>query len=197
MVSVLLPLRYLDFVRLYERPKNRKEITRDNYVVEDYLHETVVTAGYDKKVIASPDAAIPAFEQQFNIITALLQTLDSALLDIRREVQATLLDAEMIKAIQLAKNKQFRAAGAVAGIALEKHLEQVCARRQIKISRKSIAEFNETLKKYEIIDFPTYRHLALLADLVTLCLQNKKREPEQTEIADLINGTDKIIITVF
>ena len=123
VVKTLLPLRYQDFVPLYERPKSRKEITRENYVIEDYLSDTVVTAGFDKKIIAGPDAAIPAFEQQFNIIAAVMNTLDSTLLDIRREVQASLLDAELDKAAQLAKNKHYRAAGAVAGIALEKHLE--------------------------------------------------------------------------
>lgn len=63
VVKVLLPLRYADFVRLYEKPKNRKEITKDNYVIEDYMSDTQVVAVFDKKVIAGPDAAIPAFEQ--------------------------------------------------------------------------------------------------------------------------------------
>ena len=197
IVKILLPLRYQDFIRLYEKPKNRKEINKDNYVIEDYLSDTVVTAGFDKKVVAGPEAAIPAFEQQFHIVGAILNTLDSSLLDIRREVQAGLLDAELDKAALLAKNKQLRAAGVVAGIVLEKHLEQICERRQLKISRKTIADFNETLKKNEVIDFPDYRHIGLLADLYQLCVQNKKREPEPAEIADLINGADKVIKSVF
>ncbi|MEO7214512.1 MAG: hypothetical protein ABIX36_17030 [Mucilaginibacter sp.] len=197
VVRILLPLRHNDFVRLYERPKVRKEITRENYVIEDYLSDTVVTAGFDKKVVAGPDAAIPAFEQQFHIVGAILNTVESTLLDIRREIQIGLLDAELDKAAQLAKNKLYRAAGVIAGLVLEKHLEQVCERRQLKISRKSIADLNELLKKNEIIDFPDYRHIGLLAELHQLSIQNKKRDPEPAEIADLINGTDKVIKTVF
>ncbi|RKR84136.1 hypothetical protein BDD43_4363 [Mucilaginibacter gracilis] len=197
VVKILLPLRYNDFLRLYEKPKNRKDITKDNYVIEDYLSDTVVTSGFDKKVVAGPEAAIPAFEQQFHILAAIMNILDSSLLDIRREVQASLLDAELDKAAFLVKNKQLRAAGALAGIVLEKHLEQVCERRQLKISRKTITDLNETLKKNEIIDFPDYRHIGLLAELYQLCVQNKKREPEPTEVADLINGTDKVLKTVF
>lgn len=197
LVKILLPLRHSDFVRLYEKPKGRKEITKDNYVIEDYLSDTLVTAGFDKKVIAGPDAAIPAFEQQFHIIGAILNTIDSMLLDIRREVQAGLLDAELDKAALLAKHKLYRPAGVVAGVVLEKHLEQVCERRQLKVTRKSIADLNELLKKNEIIDFPDYRHIGLLAELYQLCVQNKKREPEPAEVADLINGTDKVIKTVF
>ncbi|OOQ56658.1 hypothetical protein [Mucilaginibacter pedocola] len=197
LVSLLLPLRANDLIRLYERPRNRKEITKENYVIEDYLNDTTITTGFDKKVVAGPNAAIPAFEQQFHMIAGILGTLDSSLLDIRREIQADLLDAELDKAGQLAKNKFYRAAGAVAATVLEKHLEQVCARRKLKVSRKTIAEMNETLKKQEVIDFPTYRHIGLLHELAQLCLQNKKREPEQAEVADLINGTDKVIKTVF
>lgn len=197
VVNTLLPLRYHDFVRLYERPKNRKEITRENYVIEDYLNDTVVTAGFDKKVVAGPEAAIPAFEQQFNIIAAVMNTLDSTLLDIRREVQAKLLDTELDKAAQLAKNKQYRAAGVVTGIVLEQHLEQVCSRRSFKIGRRTIADLNELLKRNEVIDFSVYRHIGLLNELHQLCLQNKKREPEGSEITDLINGADKVIKTVF
>jgi hypothetical protein len=197
VVKILLPLRYNDFVRLYEKPKSRKEVTKDNYVIEDYLNDIVITAGFDKKVVAGPETAIPAFEQQFHIIGAILTTLDTSLLDIRREVQAGLLDAELDKAALLLKNKQLRAAGAVASIALEKHLEQVCERHQLKVTRKTIADLNELLKKNEIIDFPDYRHLGLLAELYQLCVTNKKREPEAAEVADLINGTDKVIKTVF
>ncbi|RKR83998.1 hypothetical protein BDD43_4215 [Mucilaginibacter gracilis] len=197
VVKTLLPLRYNDFLALYEKPKNRKEINKDNYVIADYFSETIVTAGFDKKVVAGPDAAIPAFEQQYQIIAAVLQTLDSSLLDIRREVQAALLDAELDKAALLLKNKHLRAAGAIAAIALEKHMEQVCERRQLKISRKTIADLNEVLKKNEIIDFPAYRHIGLLAELYDLCAVNKKREPEPAEVADLINGVDKVIKTVF
>jgi hypothetical protein len=126
LVKILLPLRLNDFTRLYEKPKNRKEITKDNYVIEDYLNEVVVTAGFDKKIIAGPETAIPAFQQQFNIFSAIQSTIDSSLLDIRREVQSELLDAELDKAALLVKHKQHRAAGVVAGIVLEKHLEQVC-----------------------------------------------------------------------
>lgn len=71
-------------MRLYERPKNRKQITRDDYVIKDYRNDTVVTAGFDKKVITGPEVAIPAFEQYFNIIAAVMNTLDSTLLDTKR-----------------------------------------------------------------------------------------------------------------
>ncbi|QXV64019.1 hypothetical protein INP83_13030 [Mucilaginibacter sp. 21P] len=174
LVKILLPLRHNDFVRLYEKPKGRKDVTKENYVIEDYLSDIIVTAGFDKKIVAGPEAAIPAFEQQYNIIGAIMQSIDSTLLDILREVQAGLLDAELDKAAILAKQKHYRAAGAICGLVLEKHLEQVCDRRQLKVNRRTLADLNELLKKNEVIDFPDYRHTGLLAELYQLCVQNKK-----------------------
>src|SRR5215471_6352855 len=37
VIRQILPDRFLDFVRLYEKPKGRKQITYENYVIEDYL----------------------------------------------------------------------------------------------------------------------------------------------------------------
>jgi hypothetical protein len=119
VVGVMLPLRAAHFTRLYEKPRNRKEITKDKYVIEDYINDVVITSGFDKKVVAGPETAIPAFEQQFHLLGAINNTLDSSLLDIRREIQAEVLEAELDKAPLLVKNKQYRAAGAIAGMVLE------------------------------------------------------------------------------
>lgn len=51
--------------------------------------------------------------------------------------------------------------------------------------------------KNELIDFSNCRHLGLLAEFHLLCIQNKKREPEPSEVADLINGADKVLKTIF
>src|SRR5437870_1838452 len=37
LIKQLLPDRLADFVRHYEKPKSRKDITCDNYRIEDYL----------------------------------------------------------------------------------------------------------------------------------------------------------------
>src|ERR1700722_14199559 len=61
---------------------------------------------------------------------------------------ADLFDSELDAAAELSKSGFTRAAGALAGVVLEKHLAQVCDRHAIKISRKNpgISDFNGALK---------------------------------------------------
>lgn len=70
IIKFLLPDRVNDFTKLYEKPKNRKEITYGNYVIEDYLQGLTVTRGWEKEKVVGPEAAIPQFRQQLKILEA-------------------------------------------------------------------------------------------------------------------------------
>src|SRR6202140_2333638 len=120
LIRQLLPDRLADFVRHYEKPKPRKEITAENYRIEDYLQGLTVTrtSGYGTEKIVGLDAAIPHVREQENILKAVSQRFESSLFDIRQLVQADLFDSELDAAGELAKNKFTRAAGALAGVVL-------------------------------------------------------------------------------
>ena len=45
LVRQLLPDRLSDFTRYYEKPKTRKDITFENYTIEDYLQESPSGSG--------------------------------------------------------------------------------------------------------------------------------------------------------
>ena len=113
-------------------------------------------------------------------------------------MQADLFDSEIDAARELLKNKFLRAAGAIAGVVLEKHLHQVCDDHGVKITKKnpSISDLNELLKANAIIDIPQWRHIALLGDIRNLCDHNKQKEPTAQQINDLIDGTDKVLKTI-
>lgn len=150
LVRQLLADRLADFTRHYEKPKTRKEVTYGNYTIEDYLQGLSVTrgAGINETVIVRPDAAIPRFQQQLSIVKSLRQRFQSSLFDIHRLAQADLFDSELAAAKELAKNKFTRAAGAVAGVVLERHLKEVCANHGVTIRSKNpqISHLNEALK---------------------------------------------------
>ena len=84
VVKLLLPDRVADFVRLYEKPKGRKDITYENYVIEDYLQGLGVTRGWEKIEVVSPKAAIPRFEQQRSILESARKRFESSLFDIKQ-----------------------------------------------------------------------------------------------------------------
>jgi hypothetical protein len=198
VVKQLLPDRLEYFRRHYEKPKSRKEITFENYRVEDYLQGLRITRGYQKEVVVDSSAAIPQFRQQVAILEAAQRRFDSSLFEIKQLVQADLFDSELDAARELLKNKFARAAGAVVGVLLEKHLAQVCDNHSVKITKKNptIADFNEALKASDVIEIAQWRFIQHLADVRNLCDHNKKSEPTIDQVSDLIDGVSKIMKTV-
>lgn len=198
LIKQLLPDRLADFVRLFEKPKNRKTIEYGNYVIEDYLQSLKVTSGFGEKKVG-PEAAYSQFDQQLNILKSIERRFESSLYDIRQLVQADLFDKELGAAKELNKNNFFRGAGAIAGVVLEKHLAQVLINHNIKISKKtpSISDLNDSLKSSEVYDTPVWRKIQHLGDIRNLCDHNKEREPKKEEVDELILGVDAIIKTVY
>jgi hypothetical protein len=199
LIRQLLPDRLADFVRHYEKPKPRKEITYENYRVEDYLQGLNVTFGYEKKKVVGPDAAIPHFGQQLAIVKAVSKRFESTIFDIQQLVQADLFDSELDQARELLKNGFSRAAGAIAGVVLERHLGQVCENHQVKLRKKNpgIADYNDALKQGNVVDVPTWRFIQHLGDIRNLCDHNKSAEPKNDQVTDLITGVAKITKTIF
>lgn len=200
LVKQLLPDRFSDFVKQYEKPTvKRKDITYENYVIEDALQGLYITKGWEKEKVVGADAAIPRFQQQLNIIKSVKTRFESSLFDIKLLVQADLFDSELDAARELLKNKFGRPAGAMAGVVLEKHLNQVCENHMIIIIKKnpSISDFNDLLKEKGVIDIPQWRFIQHLGDLRNLCDHDKKKEPANEQIEDLIAGVDKTTKTVF
>jgi hypothetical protein len=199
LLRQVLPDRIADFCRHYEKPKTRKEITYENYRIEDYLQGLKVTRGAYKEKVVGKDAAIPHFRQQLAIVEAAQGRFESSLFDIRHMVQADLMDSELEAAEHLAKSKFYRASGAVAGVVLERHLGQVCADRQIAIAKRNptIADFNEALKAASVIDLPQWRFIQHLADLRNLCDHARTPDPTADQVADLLSGVKRIIKTVY
>ena len=136
LIKQLLPDRLTDFVRYYEKPKPRKDITPESYRIEDCLQGISLT-NFNNEKIVGPEAAIPNFRQQLAILKAVKARFKSSLFDIRQLVMADLFDSELDAAAALAKKKFLRGAGAMAGVVLEKHLRQVCSNHTVKISKRT------------------------------------------------------------
>ena len=201
LVRQLLPDRLADFTRYYEKLRSRKEITYENYVIEDYLQGLNVTRGpaLDQTVIVGPDAAISRVRQQLSIVESIKDRLRSSLFDIRRLAQADLFDSELAAAEELAKNKFARAAGAVAGVVLERHLKEVCANHSVTVrsGNPQISRLNEALKEANVIETPEWRFIQHLGDLRNLCAHDKETEPSSEQVKDLLAGVAKVTKTIF
>lgn len=199
IIKQLLPERLSDFVRYYEKPKPRKDISYENYRIEDYLQHLTVTRGLYKEKVVGTEAAIPVFRQQLAILNAVKNRFESSLYDIRQLVQADLYDSELEAAKELSKHKFTRAAGALAGVVLERHLGQVCDNHSIKIKKKApgISDLNNALKEADALDVVQWRFIQHLGDIRNLCDHDKKVEPTAEQVDNLISGTAKVIKTLF
>ena len=196
LLRQVLPDRIADFVRLHEKPRSRKSIEYGNYVMEDFLQGLSVTIGGASKV--GPAAAISQFEQMLNIVKAAKRRFESSLFDLRQLTQADLFDSELDAARSLLKTGFSRAAGAVAGVILEKHLLEVARSHELTLKKNpTISNLNDALKEAEVLDIPRWRNITLLADLRNLCDHAKSAEPTEQDIEDLISGVDRVIKTIF
>jgi hypothetical protein len=193
VVKQIIPDRLSDFVRHYERQPNRKVLQWDNYTIEDYLQNL------RRSDTVPMSAGISRMEQQLNILKSAEQRFRSSLFDIRQLVAADLFDSEIEAARALVKSKFLRAAGAIAGVVLEKHLAQVCENHAIKVTKKNptIADLSELLKNADVIDTPRWRANQYLADIRNLCDHNKVKEPTEEQVRDLVDGVAKVLKTMF
>lgn len=193
LIRQVIPDRLADFVRHYERQANRKVLQADNYTIEDYLQRL------SRGDFVSMKAGISRMEQQLFILKSAQQRFKSSLFDIRQLVAADLFDGEIDAARALAKNGFLRAAGAVCGVVLEKHLTQVCENHKVTLAKKhpTIADLNDALKNADVIDTPRWRANQHLADVRNLCDHAKAKEPTKEQVGELIEGVAKVLKTLF
>jgi len=194
VISQIIPERLNEFESLYKSDPKRKELTYANYSISDYL----ISIG-NSSTGRGPKDAIPKMDIQSQILSSAKERFKSSLFDIKEIVQADIFDSELETAKELSKKGFIRAAGAVTGVVLEKHLAHVCKLHELKSKKAhpSIAEYNQLLKDNDIIDTPNWRFIQRLGDLRNLCDHHKDKEPTKNDADELISGTEKIIKTVF
>ena len=197
LVKQVLPDRLDDFKSYYEYPRVRKDINSQNYRIRDYLQGLQITRGTNH-VIADRSDAIPEFQQQLNIVKSAKSNLTSSLLDLTLILQADLFDSEIDSARALAKAGFMRAAGAICGVVIEKHLKQVCNNHNFTIRKKrpTISDLSQMLKDNGSISIPQWRSLQHLSDIRNTCDHDRGKEPQKDEIDDLLSGTSKVLKTI-
>jgi hypothetical protein len=87
LIKQLLPDRLADFKSFYEKPKGRKSIAYENYVIQDFMQGLIVRSGIGETKV-DPSAALPQYKQQLAILRAAERRFDSSLFEMRQLVQA-------------------------------------------------------------------------------------------------------------
>ena len=199
VIKQLLPDRLVEFEQLYKGDGRRKEINSSTYNIQDWLNGVRAGRIRGEKVFADESAMLMRLLNQVNILKSVEPRFESSLFDIRQLVQADLFDSEVDAAKELKGRGFLRAAGAVAGVVLEKHLGQVVENHSIKSRKKNptISDFNELLKEGGVLDVPSWRQVQRLGDIRNLCDHSREREPTMDEVDELITGVEKYTKTLF
>jgi len=201
IIKYLLPDRLVEFEIFYKGEQKRKANNSTSFTIQDWLMgvRSTIDRWDEKKYFDEFAVVYMKFQMQRAILKSVEKKFESSLFNIKQLLQADLLDSEIDSSKELLKNGYLRASGVIVGVVLETHLLQVCNSHNISINKKNptINDFNEILKKNDVIDVPNWRFVQRLGDLRNLCGHKREREPLKVEVEELINGVDKITKTIY
>lgn len=197
VVKQLVPDRKEDFVGFYQYSgRFAKNDLVTSFRIADGLTGATVSRG--GKVVASLSSCYTYFESQCAILKAAEDRLTSSVHEIQQILQADLFDSEVDAARELNKKGFSRAAGAMAGVVLEKHLNTVIQLHGLTLVKKNpcINDLNQKLKDESILDVQTWRFIQRLGDIRNMCDHAKGSDPTSEIVEELIAGVDKVLKTV-
>lgn len=131
-----------------------------------------------------------------SIVGSVPSYLEGRLYDAELAVAQGYVTDQLGEAEILLKRHHVRAAGAVAGVLLERHLKVLCDRHQppIKYTKKAgIAKLNEALRDATVYDVPQWRKVQWMGDIRNQSDHAGPVEPKKADVADLISEVRKFV----
>jgi hypothetical protein len=104
-------------------------------------------------------------------------------------------DRELAAARALLKEGHHRAAGALAGVALERHLRAVAWRRGVELEprdARSVARLDRALRGAGVYGAARSRYVRSLVDLSDSCIRSEER-PSRKEVSGLLAGVGEVL----
>jgi len=199
LVEAFAPERLNEFTSYYLIDTKRKVVNIDNYVLQDYVKGNSAPYDmYNRPLWDVNNLIMIRILNQMQIMASLSYRIDAVLQDVTGHLFAELQDSELQAAAQLKKISK-RAAGALAGVVLERHLQRVAVNHKISISKQNptIGDLNDPLKNNSIYDTAVWRKIQLLTDIRNLCSHQKSIEPTEEQVDELISGVNSVIKSVF
>jgi hypothetical protein len=197
IVQTLTADKYDEFVNYYLNNPNRKLLDAS---IQDYIRGLgQARDGYTDELPFDPkELARIRFLNQLQVLDELSYRLETVMADVEEHLFAELEEKEL-EAAKALQPVSLRAAGALAGVVLQRHLQRMAANHAVNIPKPvtTIRDLNDPLKQGNAYDFATWRKIQLLGDLHNLCSQQRNGAPTKAQIEDLIIGVNTIIKSVF
>ncbi|NQE05981.1 hypothetical protein C5S32_08935 [ANME-1 cluster archaeon GoMg1] len=184
---------YSSCCALLERNYNKERTSEFKSGYEKNI-KTIISANYITQY--TEYKFIDSFRQQASILNALPMYLEHRLSDIELTVASILMDDELLEGEYLLKKGFIRAAGALAGVVLERHLKMRCDKNESKLKypkNATISQLSDILKGNNLLDIPEWRKIQYLGDIRNKCDHDKKVEPKKEEVTELISKVEEMI----
>src|SRR5208282_3862039 len=177
IVQTLASDKYDEFVNYFLNNPNRKLLDAS---IQDYIRGIgQARDGYTDELPFDPqELARIRFLNQLQVLDELSYRLDTLMADVENHLFAELQDKEL-EAAKALQPVSLRAAGALAGVVLQRHLQKVAANHTVTIPKPetTIRDLNDPLKQRNAYDFATWRKIQLLGDLHHLCSEQRNGNP--------------------
>lgn len=137
------------------------------------------------------------FDMQGNLLLSLPKVFEIQNLELRKTISADLVESELDEAELLLDHGFIRAAGAVAGVALERYLKTLCeiSTPPVKYSENAtISQLALNLRNAGQLSETKRKKMVYLGDIRNKCDHPKEEEPRKEEVKELIKWTKDLLI---
>ncbi len=196
IVKLLGKDRLDEFKNCYQSQKERSDINIANYTISDYIKGIKIEGENEKGI---NEVLMSKLDLQSSILSSLESRIDSIYDNLENIILIDIQNKELEIAEKLI-NTSLRAAGSLAGVVLENHIQKVISNHdeiEFKKSNPSINELNEILYKNKIITSAQCKKIQYLGDIRNLCAHKKDEEPKSQQVRNLISGVNEIVKNVF
>jgi len=186
LIKEYLPEKEAEFVEHYE--DKTKSIIKEGVI--DLLQFRSSQYTSDKSKII--ESCVDKFEIQRSILLSIPDVAEIKELNLRRLISADFVETEIEQAEMLFTNGFLRAAGTLAGVALEKHLKTLCDINGVSYKLKDTIEpLAHALYKADMLDIIELKKVQYLASIRNKCSHSNDITNE--EVKSLIAEVKKFV----
>lgn len=141
-------------------------------------------------------AAADTITRSQALVSSIPRYIEDRLYDLELMVAQAYLGDELKEADVLLKAGHTRAAGAVAGVLLERHLKTLCTKASPPITllkSDTISKLNDKLKGASVYDAVQWRKVQWVGDIRNQCDHARTADPRRDDVRDLIAEVRKFV----
>ena len=197
--KIIPPQFFSEYRRWYSLGKGILEVNYDKESMKEFtsIYDSIFTIHKQNYMCKREQLElVDLINHQLMIIESLPAYLEGKTHSLKLTIASTLMGDELKEARLLLANGFTRAAGALAGVILERHLKLRFDNANPRIKYGEKATLGQLIHKADEINFfenSLIQKLQYLNPVRISCDHDKKNEPKENEVKDLIEQTDRFI----